>query len=557
MTISRNLSALAQNVSSTGTLSQASTLPSQTNNGGKYLTTNGSVATWADTPTPTTTTYTANSISLTNGVYISGSVASIQTYGDYGAGNFYNFTDGTGSGPAWILTTTFTGVASFNRAVLNISYTANSGHTIYVDLYNYNSSSWDSIGSYTGLSGYYQFALGVISSTPYISSGTVQLRLYHNNSGNAAHETRVDYIALENSLQGPQGQKGNTGATGATGATGPGVPAGGTSGQVLTKTSATDYATSFSTLNTSYLSDIVITTAANGQILQYDSATSAWKNVTSPYAPLTNPTFTGTVSGITKSMVGLGNVENTALSTWTGSTSITSLGTVTVGSAPASDVYSWAKAATKPSYTAGEVGLGNVTNESKATMFANPAFTGTVTGVTAAMVGLGNVTNESKATMFANSALTGTTTIATATITNATVSTAPSANTDVVNKTYSDSGTQTLTNKRIQSRILVATSATTWAVNADSYDATEMAMTGAAGTLLVSAPTGTPVNGQKLIYKLQSTYAQTFNWASIFQGSTDLALPTTSSGNSKWDFYGFIYNSTPAKWQLVAKVAGF
>ena len=190
-------------------------------------------------------------------------------------------------------------------------------------------------------------------------------------------------------------------------------------------------------------------------------------------------------------------------------------------------------------------------------MFANPAFTGTVTGVTAAMVGLGNVTNESKATMFANSALTGTTTIATATITNATVSTAPSANTDVVNKTYSDSGTQTLTNKRIQSRILVATSATTWAVNADSYDATEMAMTGAAGTLLVSAPTGTPVNGQKLIYKLQSTYAQTFNWASIFQGSTDLALPTTSSGNSKWDFYGFIYNSTPAKWQLVAKVAGF
>lgn len=44
-----------------------------------------------------------------------------------------------------------------------------------------------------------------------------------------------------------------------------------------------------------------------------------------------------------------------------------------------------------------DVGLGNVTNESKATMFTNPTFTGTVSGVTAAMVGLGNVDNTSDA----------------------------------------------------------------------------------------------------------------------------------------------------------------
>lgn len=56
----------------------------------------------------------------------------------------------------------------------------------------------------------------------------------------------------------------------------------------------------------------------------------------------------------------------------------------------------------------GNIGLGNVTNESKSTMFTSPAFTGTVTGVTATMVGLGNVTNESKATMFDNATFTGT-----------------------------------------------------------------------------------------------------------------------------------------------------
>lgn len=60
--------------------------------------------------------------------------------------------------------------------------------------------------------------------------------------------------------QGPQGVKGDpgttgatgsqgpTGATGSTGPAGPGVAAGGTTGQVLTKTSATDYATTWSTI---------------------------------------------------------------------------------------------------------------------------------------------------------------------------------------------------------------------------------------------------------------------------------------------------------------------
>ena len=60
------------------------------------------------------------------------------------------------------------------------------------------------------------------------------------------------------------------------------------------------------------------------------------------------------------------------------------------------------------------LGLGNVTNESKATMFTNPTFTGTVSGVTAAHVGLGSVTNESKLTMFASPAFTGVPTAPTA-----------------------------------------------------------------------------------------------------------------------------------------------
>jgi hypothetical protein len=39
-------------------------------------------------------------------------------------------------------------------------------------------------------------------------------------------------------------------------------------------------------------------------------------------------------------------------------------------------------------------------------------------------------------------------------------------------------------------------------------------------------------------------------------GSDDLSLPINSSA-SKYDYMGFIYNSTATKWQLVGKVFGF
>lgn len=104
-------------------------------------------------------------------------------------------------------------------------------------------------------------------------------------------------------------------------------------------------------------------------------------------ANLASPTFTGTVSGITSTMVGLGNVTNESKATLFTSPAFTG---------------------TPTGITAAHVGLGNVANESKATMFASPTFTGSVSGITSGMVGLGNVTNESKATMFANPTFTGT-----------------------------------------------------------------------------------------------------------------------------------------------------
>lgn len=66
---------------------------------------------------------------------------------------------------------------------------------------------------------------------------------------------------------------------------------------------------------------------------------------------------------------------------------------------PASDVYAWAKVATKPTYTASEVGLGNVTNESKSTMFNNSTLTGTPVSTTATV---GTNTTQVATTAFVN-----------------------------------------------------------------------------------------------------------------------------------------------------------
>ncbi|HNY41798.1 MAG TPA: hypothetical protein PKJ41_15465 [Bryobacteraceae bacterium] len=81
------------------------------------------------------------------------------------------------------------------------------------------------------------------------------------------------------------------------------------------------------------------------------TATSFSGNLSGNASTVTNGVYTtGSYSDpswltLTKGKVGLGNVENTALSTWTGSTSITTLGTISTGTVP------WAIVSGKPSFT--------------------------------------------------------------------------------------------------------------------------------------------------------------------------------------------------------------
>lgn len=110
--------------------------------------------------------------------------------------------------------------------------------------------------------------------------------------------------------------------------------------------------------------------------------------------------------------------------------------------------------------------------------------------------------------------------------------------------------TQTLTNKRINPRVVTAADATSITPTGDASDITIQVNTQAIGNLTVNAPTGTPVDGQQWTLRLKSTNVQTFVWNAIFRGCTTIAMPTVSSGSSNTDYFHFIYNSADSKWDI-------
>jgi hypothetical protein len=99
--------------------------------------------------------------------------------------------------------------------------------------------------------------------------------------------------------------------------------------------------------------------------------------------------------------------------------------------------------------------------------------------------------------------------------------------------------------------------ATSITPNADTSSMVVQVNTQAAGTLTVNAPTGTITNGQKLMFRFICTNAQTLSWNAAYAGSTDLPLPSATTGSSKADYVGVIYDTNSSKWHLIAKNFGF
>jgi hypothetical protein len=112
--------------------------------------------------------------------------------------------------------------------------------------------------------------------------------------------------------------------------------------------------------------------------------------------------------------------------------------------------------------------------------------------------------------------------------------------------------TQTLTNKRVNPRIQTVSSAATITPTGDTAD--EYTVTALATGATIAAPSGSPVDGQKLVLRIKDNgtgRALTWTTSSGAYRAVGVTLPATTTA-SKVIYIGCIYNSQDTFWDVVA-----
>lgn len=110
---------------------------------------------------------------------------------------------------------------------------------------------------------------------------------------------------------------------------------------------------------------------------------------------------------------------------------------------------------------------------------------------------------------------------------------------------------RTLTNARITPRVLSLGSGATPSINTDLYDVVDITGLTVDITSMTSNLTGTPTNNQPLRFSITGTASRGITWGSGFEEGPNLPLPTTTSGTDRLDA-GFFYNAATSKFRIMA-----
>jgi hypothetical protein len=140
-----------------------------------------------------------SSITTTTGTLLTGSdLASVQALD----GITYDVQEVTGS-PGSVIDVEFTGCGCSSPDYINIwaYYDGGSGHTVNVDLYNFATSTYDTLGQIdddagTGID-LFRFAVPATGAEYIDGAGLIRLQIDHISPGNINHVLYIDYIEVE------------------------------------------------------------------------------------------------------------------------------------------------------------------------------------------------------------------------------------------------------------------------------------------------------------------------------------------------------------------------
>ena len=91
------------------------------------------------------------------------------------------------------------------------------------------------------------------------------------------------------------------------------------------------------------------------------------------------------------------------------------------------------------------------------------------------------------------------------------------------------SSTDTLTNKRVNKRVVTTTQSATPAINSDNGDIFQITALAQAITSMTTNLTGTPVEGQMMMIQItDSGTARAITWGASFVSGASATLPTTT-----------------------------
>ena len=137
------------------------------------------------------TTYYASSIDTIHGTNISGNLSSIWYYN----GTDYVVQENNGINPLEVVIN-YTNVEHFNNLITRVYYEGSTSHIIKVQIYDYDSSSWEDYFEFTAQAGFNTYTIPVFDPEEHLDEGNVSMRFEHQGNGISSHIFNIDFVWL-------------------------------------------------------------------------------------------------------------------------------------------------------------------------------------------------------------------------------------------------------------------------------------------------------------------------------------------------------------------------